>query len=45
VGPEAAESLSENVDEEAHLVNYRGCSGADLELRTNFPFWDFVGFE
>src|ERR1700674_1056369 len=24
------------------LVNYRGCSGADLRLRTNFRFWDLV---
>src|SRR5260370_3427172 len=27
------------------LVNYRGCSGVDLEWRTNLRFWDLVGFE
>src|SRR5882762_6220595 len=26
-------------------VNYRGCSGVDLEWRTNLRFWDLVGFE
>src|SRR5260370_5287880 len=27
------------------LVHYRGCSGVDLEWRTNLRFWDLVGFE